>query len=180
MKLVALLSHPSSRKPGRQEAQGMVEFALVLSILLMVIYGLFEAGRLIFVYSTVVLASREAVRYGSATGLNVASGVPRYTDCIGIRAAAQNVDFLGAFDDANILITYDKGPGVPYVPPVSCPFGDTTGGPSPTQINTPPLSRIKVQVSGSFTPLSAIVPLRPITITSSNARTIIGSVQLSP
>jgi len=171
-----------SNRKERTRAQTMVEFALVLPILLLIIYGLLEVGRLIFIYSTVVSASREAVRYGSATGLNVAGGVLRYNDCTGMRAAAQNVDFLNAFADADILITYDRGPGIPYVPPVDCPVGQATGGPTDVQVNDPtqPLTRIKVQVSGAFAPLAAIVPLNPITITSSNARTVIGSVTLLP
>lgn len=163
----------TANRTGRTKAQTMVEFALILPILLMIVYGLLEVGRLIFIYSTVVSASREAARYGSATGLNVAGGVIRYKDCAGIRAAAQNVDFLDVISEANISITYDKGPGTANY--ATCPVV-----PSETQVNTPPLSRIKVQVSGTFTPLAAIVPLNPITITSSNARTIIGSVQIAP
>jgi Flp pilus assembly protein TadG len=167
-----------SNRIGSRKAQTMVEFALVLPILLVIVYGVLEVGRLILTYSTVISASREAVRYGSATGLNVSGGVPRYNDCAGIRAAAQNVDFLNVFDDANISITYDKGPGTSNYS--TCPVGQSTGGPSDTQINTPPLSRIKVTVTFSFTPLAAIVPLNPITRSFSNARTIIGSVQILP
>jgi len=167
-----------SNRKRSAKAQTIVEFALVLPVLLVIMYGLLEVGRLIFVYSTVVSASREAVRYGSATGINVAGGIPRYNDCAGIRAAAQNVDFLNVFDNANITIDFDKGPGTSNYS--SCPVGQATGGPTDTQINTPPMTRIKVQVSGTFAPVAAIVPLNPITITSSNARTIIGSVQLLP
>ena len=54
--------------PKKNKAQAMVEFALVLPILLMLLYGILEAGRLLFIYSTIVTASRQAVRYGSATG----------------------------------------------------------------------------------------------------------------
>ena len=99
-----------SNRKERKRAQTLVEFALVLPLLLVLIYGILEVGRLIFIYSILVSASREAVRYGSATGLNVGGGVPRYNDCAGMRAAAQNVDFLNAFADADILITYDRGP----------------------------------------------------------------------
>ena len=167
-----------SNRKEHTRAQTMVEFALVLPLLLVIIYGLLEVGRLIFIYSILVSASREAARYGSATGINVAGGVPRYNDCAGMRNAAQNVDFLGVIDDANISITYDTGPGTPIYS--TCPVGQATGGPSDTQITNPPLTRIIVHVSGTFSPLAAIVPLNPITITSSNARTIIGSVQLLP
>ena len=55
-------------KPGKNKAQAMVEFAIVLPMLLLLLYGILEAGRLLFIYSTIVTASRQAVRYGSATG----------------------------------------------------------------------------------------------------------------
>ena len=55
-----------SEKKERQNAQGMVEFALILPILLLVILGIIEFGRLLFFYSSVTSASREAARYGSA------------------------------------------------------------------------------------------------------------------
>jgi len=165
-----------SNRKERTKAQTMVEFALVLPILLVIIYGLLEVGRLIFIYSSIVSASREAVRYGSATGLNIAGGVPRYNDCAGIQAAAYNVDFLRVINI--IVIQYDHGPQL--IPP----YGPIPGYPPPFSSCTPGSiqtgDRIVVQVSATFTPLAAIVPLNPITITSSNARTIIGSVQIMP
>src|SRR5215218_7275038 len=97
--------------PKKNKAQAMVEFAIVLPILLLLLYGILEAGRLLFIYSTIVTASRQAVRYGSATGQGLSTTIPRYQDCAGIRLAAQKVDFLNSFDDADILIQYDAGPG---------------------------------------------------------------------
>ena len=106
--------------PKKNKAQAMVEFAIVLPMLLLLLYGILEAGRLLFIYSTIVTASRQAVRYGSATGQGLDytaqggpdnSGVPRYQDCYGIRLAAQRVDFLNAIEDNDIIIQYDNGPG---------------------------------------------------------------------
>ncbi len=156
----------NANRTGRTKAQTLVEFALILPILLMIIYGLLEVGRLIFIYSTVVTAAREATRYGSATGL--VSGTEQYKDCTGIRDAAQRVDFLNAIDD--IAIAYASNPDQPtnYNIP-SCPPGDLASG-----------ARIRVTVTASFTPLAAIVPLNPIPIELFNARTIIGSVQITP
>ena len=103
----------------KNKAQAMVEFAIVLPILLLLLYGLLEAGRLLFIYSSVVTATRQAVRYGSATGQGQDytslggpdnTGVPRYQDCYGIRLAAQRVDYLNAFNDDDIIIQYDNGP----------------------------------------------------------------------
>src|SRR5262245_31569386 len=88
----------------KTKAQAMVEFAIVLPLLLLMLYGLLEAGRLLFIYSTIVTGSRQAVRYGSATGQGLSTTVPRYQDCAGIRLAAQKVDFLNSFDDGDIVI----------------------------------------------------------------------------
>ena len=52
----------------KERAQGIVEFALVLPLLLVLMLGIIEVGRLLFIYSSVNSASREAARYGSAAG----------------------------------------------------------------------------------------------------------------
>lgn len=149
----------------RQNAQAMVEFALVIGILLVLVYGMLEVGRLLFVYSTIISAAREAVRYGSATGL--VSGASQYKDCTGIRAAAQKVDFLNAIDDTDIVISYDHGPGTAIF--TTCP-------PTMALVSG---DRVIVQVSGTFTPVSAFIPLNPMTIQSSSMRTILGKVEVS-
>ena len=71
----------------------MVEFALALPLLLVLLYGVLESGRLLFIYASTVTAARQAVRYGSATGTSP-NGVPYFSDCAGIEAAAQNVGFI--------------------------------------------------------------------------------------
>ena len=57
--------HEGGRKTT---AQAAVEFGLALPIMLLVVYGLIESGRLVFIYASVVSAARQAVRYGSTTG----------------------------------------------------------------------------------------------------------------
>ena len=143
---------------GKSPAQAMVEFAIALPILLMLLYGILEAGRLLFIYSTVVTASRQAVRYGSATGVGT-GGVLRYKDCAGIRAAAQRADFLNSFDDSDIFIYHDDGPdpsnpsvGLNKTPYCDGPV-DTTGF-NPTNSN-----RLVVEIEGDFFPLvPSLVP----------------------
>src|SRR5512133_1668834 len=76
-------------------AQALVEFALALPILLLVVYGLLEAGRYIFLIAAVANASREAARYASAAGVKSAgSPILHYQDCTGIRNAAKTTGFL--------------------------------------------------------------------------------------
>src|SRR5512147_2832453 len=73
------------RKTLRERAQGMVEFALVLPLLLLLIFGVIELGRMFVIYSSVNSASREAARYGAASGLS-GNNVIYYNDCAGMLA----------------------------------------------------------------------------------------------
>jgi len=73
-------------KRDRNHGQGMVEFAIVFPLLLLLLFGIFEFGRIMFIYSAAVTASRDAARYGAAI-LDTGGGIPQYEDCAGIREA---------------------------------------------------------------------------------------------
>src|SRR5512146_1954993 len=108
------------RRPAR--AQAMVEFALALPIFLLVVYGLLEVGRLVFMYSAVTTASREAARYASAWGYVDSLGqYQQYQYCTGIRNAARQVGFLlnlAGNSNANIHISFDdETPVQATIPP---------------------------------------------------------------
>ena len=159
---------------GKTRAQAMVEFAIALPILLLMLYGIIEAGRLLFMYSTVVTASRQAVRYGSATGEGL-NGYPRYQDCQGIRDAARKVAFLGAFDE--IKLEYDTGPGED---PVDLCNPETL--PNDPKLNDLTLrgnrTRLSVTVRKDFSPIVKLVPFFDRTIEARSARTILYSVPI--
>lgn len=141
----------------------MVEFALALPLLLVLLYGILESGRLLFIYASTVTAARQAVRYGSATGTSP-NGVPYFSDCAGIEAAAQNVGFINDFQ--NITINYDNGPGTSILG--TCPTFTSPGNGN----------RIRVSVETEWEPIVSIVPLDPIVIQSQSARTILASVSI--
>src|SRR5215207_1747832 len=178
--------------PKKNKAQAMVEFAIALPILLMLLYGILEAGRLLFLYSTIVTASRQAVRYGSATGVGT-GGVPRYQDCAGIRAAANRADFLNSFDDNDIVITYDDGPGTAGTdpstdPPTAPPWRDICDGPTDPDVrpSTANTTRIIVTIRGDFFPIvPKLVPFieRSVAnddpILGASARTILVSISIA-
>src|SRR5512135_1252251 len=98
----------SQKTRKRTTAQAMVEFALALPILLLVVYGLLETGRLLFMYASVVTAAQQAARYGSASGVIESGTTNYYNDCTGIVAAANRVAFIQTF--SKIDISYDSGP----------------------------------------------------------------------
>ncbi|HET9913296.1 MAG TPA: Ig-like domain repeat protein [Anaerolineales bacterium] len=166
--------------PQKNTAQAMVEFAIALPILLLLLYGLLEAGRLLFMYSTVVTASRQAARYGATSGGGT-GGAPRYQDCQGIRDSANRVDYLNAFTDANIQIEYDEGLDNSGNPIAVTGFdgvcdGATDGGVNPSANNT---TRIVVTITGHFTPLVRLVPFGDRPIEATSARTILRSITIA-
>ncbi len=179
-----------SRK-GKSPAQAMVEFALVLPILLLVVYGLLEVGRLLFIYSSVVTAARSAARYGATTGVNIAGGVLRYQDCAGMRAEAKKVAFLDRFEDDDIAIDWDSGeatsPQTQYEPEPPGVFGTnindycSPGSATDTSFtaSTGNSQRIRVEVRTLYSPIVPLVPLNPFEIRSVSARTILVSVPIA-
>ncbi len=161
-------------------AQALLEFALALPILLLVVYGLLEAGRLIFTYAAVATSSRDAVRYASAAS-KIASGslYQTYQDCDGIRARARNAGFLLNLSDNEIRIYWDH-PGT-VAPTEYCVPGT---GPVDTDVGSGPTGpvggdRILVDVTVSYIPLLPLVPFTPKTVSSGyTARTFMGVIDL--
>jgi Flp pilus assembly protein TadG len=144
----------------------MVEFALILPLLLLLVYGVIEAGRLLFIYSAVFTSSREGARYGSASG-DVGGGVPHYQDCTGIMDAVKRIATFAGVQNSDIHIQYDHGPntGTPFA---SCP--STT----PLTLN----DRILVYVTAYYSPIVPLVNFPPIQINSHTARTILKDVDI--
>lgn len=160
MKQLIRRNLPLKRK--QESAQGMVEFALVLPLLLMLALGIIEVGRLMVIYASVSAGSREAGRYAAATG-NSSAGVPYYWDAAGITAAANRVALLTG--SSSVTVTYDKGPGTSTYTPASASevaLGD----------------RVNIQVVSQYKPLFGIVPLKAFDISSVTTRTILKEVSI--
>ncbi|MBE9523771.1 MAG: pilus assembly protein [Chloroflexi bacterium] len=152
------------RTNEEQKAQGIVEFALILPILLLVIFGIIEFGRMMFIYASVASASREAVRYGSA--VDDVSGLPRYADCAGIRAAAQRIGKFAGMQDADIYIKYDDGITETIASCASITdYDDIELG-----------DRVVVSVRADYAPMVMFANIPAFPITSTSARTIIKRV----
>jgi Flp pilus assembly protein TadG len=154
---------------GRNAAsgQGLVEFALVLPLILLLFMGIFDLGRGIFAFNEVSNAARE----GGRTGI-----INQNLVDVRARAAAQAV-----------------GLGVPTAVPASCP---TNGGPpgasDPAGICVAILRsdgsdcsalsdkigcEVVVSVKYTFTPILTSLPvigtfLRPLTLSSTTTQTI--------
>jgi hypothetical protein len=144
-----------------QSAQGMVEFAMVLPILLMIILAIFAFGHFMFSYITTVSASREAARYGAAVGPSE-NGVPRFEDCSAIRASARRVGSIAGISTISIL--FDDGAAI-----IENCTGDRLTNPGNIGLG----DRIVVEVVTNYTPIVPLVDLPSFPIRSRSTRTIL-------
>lgn len=155
----------------------MVEFMLVMPLLIVLLYGIIEFSRLIFIFASVSNASRQAARYGAGAG-EINDGTNFYQDCEGIREVANESAILTEFEEINI--TYDRGltedgEQVPLLEYDPSPDADTC----PVEDNLIQNGdRIIVQVRAEYEPIIEIIPIDPIEIVSSNARTFLISIPI--
>ena len=149
-------------------AQAIVEFAIVLPILIALLVGILEVGRMIYIYAAVNNASREAARYGSAIGLDD-SGYLKYQYCKGISDMAKRSAF---FTPLTITITYDNGPNTSSFR--TCTPNSDGVDPGVSVNSGTTLDRVLVEVSADYSPMVRLIPIDSRTITSKSARTIVG------
>ena len=107
--------HRLSSSIWNDRAQALVETALVLPLLLLLIVGLFDVGRAIWLSNTLATAVREGTRYGvvhgalsgSPTGPGAASYTPPDTDTT-ITAQVRNYA-SGVPNNLTVLSTWPDG-----------------------------------------------------------------------
>lgn len=173
--MAALFSFFASQKHRqvKERAQAITEFAIVLPILIVLLVGILEAGRMIFIYAAVNNGSREAARYASAAGLNDSSpAVEKYRDCIGIRDMAKRSAF---FVPLTIIISYDHGSTTTTFD--TCDGNTDTGIVVNSGTNR---DRATITVSANYSPMVNLIPFGTRTFTSISSRTILGIFELDP
>ncbi len=154
-------------KKNPQNAQGMVEFALVLPVLLLLIFGIIAFGHMMFSYSFTIAASREAARWGAAVGVTE-NGLPRFRDCDEMLETAVRVGAVAGVRPESVVIEYDHGPDS-LAPYAACP----PGGQGP-DVNLS--DRVIVTIVVNYQPIVPLVNIQPFPIRAETARTIIRSL----
>jgi Flp pilus assembly protein TadG len=142
----------------------MVEFAIVFPLLVILIIGIFEVGRVMFTYSVAIAATREAARYGAAIQ-DIGGGIPQYEDCQGIRNAATRFGKFAGIADADITIQYSDDTGIYST---SCPPSQEVGL----------TDSITVTINSSISPITPMGSFTSIPVTSSSSRTILRKIRL--
>ena len=160
-------------KSAKENAQAIVEFAIVLPILLMVLVGILEVGRMAFLYVAVNNASRDAARYASALGLDNDGLHTKYNYCDGIKNVAIKSAFPIIITASDIAIDYDHGPGLSAFD--SCTGTYDTGVSVNSGTN---IDRVNVTISTIYKPMVNLVPLPQRPISAISSRTILGVLKL--
>lgn len=164
--------YKTSTKHGRQ-AQAIIEFAIVLPILLLILIGIFEVGRYVFIYSAVTNASRNASRYGSVVGYEETGTYLKYSYCDGIKNTAIKSAYLMRQSELAVVVSYGGAP-----PDINSKgYCDAVGG-NDTDIVVSTGDRVTVVVTANYKPMLKLIPITSQTITSKSSRTIFGIVDL--
>ncbi len=127
------LATPTSNRSSR--GQSLVEFALTLPILLLILVGVLDLGRLYFTYISLTNAAREGARYGAKYPPT------NPTDQANSRVQAINNHVAGEVDRNIVTLTASNIT-------INCPDGVpcTPGSPNTPGIN----NRIQVTVTYPF------------------------------
>jgi TadE-like protein len=147
------------RVAPRSRGQALVEFALVIPIFLLVLFGVIDMGRFVFLNSAVSQAAREAARVASVEAYWMGSGDPTCGTSGGPRCpanlAALRADILNG---ANRMVT-------PFQAINDADLYTSCGGTPPSGSwttkscsgRTPSSDSVSVRVTAVFTPLTPVI-----------------------
>src|SRR5204863_8185084 len=117
-----------------QAGQSQAELSIVLVLFLVLLFGIVDAGRLIFAYNAVSAGAREGVRWAVVRGATSPLGTATKDD---IKAFVQN-STVGTTVDVDATWTPDSAPGSTVAVTVTSPFSPIA--PFPTVPKTLTLS----------------------------------------
>ena len=147
----------------------LVEFALVMPLLVLLMFGIIDFGRYFFAASSINSATRESARYGSIVGPDDSN--PNHSNCAGI--VAEGNRFNSDLTAANYTIDYfDDDALLNKV--ADCDDSDATY-PNPSTYTFETGDRVRVTVSESFDFITPAVShaYNPLSVTSTDVRTML-------
>lgn len=143
-------SRPIRSENKAERGQSLVEFALSTLVLITLLLGVVEIGRMILVYTTVANATRAGVRYAIVHGFNNPATVP-------VETVVTN--FLSAAPMNTGAVT----------PTVACSIdGSTYSTCAALNSNTKPGCRVKVSVNYTYDPFLRYFPWPSINLGSTS------------
>jgi Flp pilus assembly protein TadG len=103
-----MIRHLEVRRLRNSEGGTLVEFGLTIIVLLMLVAGIIEMGRLVLAYTTVANSARAGARYAIVHGGDLTSGASSSTDNSAVKTVVKNFAGAGTIQlaDSNITVTY--------------------------------------------------------------------------
>jgi Flp pilus assembly protein TadG len=95
---------------NRQGGLTTVEFAIIAAVFFLVLFGVIEIGRALFVWNTLTEATRRGARVAAVCGINHPA-IARVT-VFGDPASATNSPILSGLSTANVAVDYLQDDGV--------------------------------------------------------------------
>ena len=136
-------ARPTGHRITAEQGSTLVEGAFVITIVLLLIFGMIQFSYVVFGYNAIVYSARAGTRYAAVRGSSSPS------PCSAATVQTQVLNQL---------------PGIP----ASAVTVTTTWAP-----NNNPGSTVKVSVSASFSPMANLVMKQGITLSSSSQMTIL-------
>ena len=152
--------HPGSGQSG----QGLVEFALVFPVIMLLLFGVFDIGRAVFAYNTITDAARHGARVAVVNQIAPAATVTQCDENMPVenvttptwspRACAAAIAKPLGIQPGDITVSY------------STPAGSSMGCTTPLNVGC----IAKVTVRYSWTPVTPVVGnlVGPITMSSTS------------
>jgi Flp pilus assembly protein TadG len=168
-KKMAIINTSRKHKIPGMRAQALVEFAIALPVLMLMLVGIMEVGRMIITYAMVNNASRDAVRYASAVGRGDDTYL-KYNNCVGIQNIARKSAFIVTL--SSISISYKNASGN------SAGVCDRITAGEDSDITVDSSYLVTVSVQASYKPVVKLIPISQRTFTATSSRTILGVLDL--
>jgi Flp pilus assembly protein TadG len=112
--MASITSHSGK---GRRDGQGLVEFALVIPIFLLVLFGLLDIGYAVYVNNALAEGAREGARWGSVQGHAATSGAR-------LTVQAHTLGVMAAVPSATVVVTCQLPTLEVVSDPTTCGSGD--------------------------------------------------------
>ncbi len=166
------MSNARRRLPNLQSSQGIVEFALIAPILLILLFGIVDFGRLIFVYATLNQAVNEGARTAIRsspllpTNIDVETAVKQHAVAVSLANPCPNGPVTSTLPPANQGWIYITEPNPPSsAEPLSPSLEDAPGGQMWAQISgscsaTNPAhdhAALQVTIRYNFVPITPLI-----------------------
>jgi len=144
------------RRADRSRGQSLVEFALILPIFFVVVFGLIDGARLVFAYNTVAQAARDAARTAAVEAPFVGkTGAACTAPTCPADTTAYRIDVKNAADRASVIIG--------KIDPAHLALGCSGAALATNTTNDCATSAYTYASGGSVVTVKITVPISPLT-----------------